>query len=189
MNREAVEYDPVVAAVEAILFAAGEPVHPKEIASALGEGLDEEAVAAAVDALSRALDERRSALHVERVAGAFRLATRSELGAQVRQFFRQRNRTRLSPAALETLAIVAYRQPVLRADVEKIRGVACGEVLRTLQERGLVRVAARADLPGAPLLYGTTQRFLEAFGLRDLQDLPRDRDLFRPPGDAAPSAG
>ena len=80
---------------------------------------------------------------------------------------------KLSRAATETLAIVAYRQPVLRADVEKIRGVACGEVLRSLMERGLARVAGRAELPGSPLLYGTTPHFLEVFGLRNLRDLPK----------------
>jgi segregation and condensation protein B len=89
---------------------------------------------------------------------------------------------KLSPAALETLAIVAYRQPVLRADIEKIRGVASGEVLRALVERGLVRNAGRAELPGSPLYYATTGRFLEVFGLRDLADLPRDADALRQQG-------
>lgn len=177
MNREAVEYDPVVAAVEAILFAAGEPVHPKEIAAALGEGLDEEAVAAAVDALSRALDERRSALCVERVAGAFRLATRSEVGAQVRQFFRQRNRTRLSPAALETLAIVAYRQPITAPEIQAIRGVDPSGALRSLVDRKLLRILGRKKVVGNPLLYGTSKHFLVHFGLDRLTDLPSIEDF------------
>jgi segregation and condensation protein B len=86
---------------------------------------------------------------------------------------------KLSSAALETLAIVAYRQPVLRADIERIRGVASGEILRALLERGLVRVAGHAELPGQPIYYGTTNRFLEVFGLRDLQELPRDAEALR----------
>lgn len=177
MNPEAVEHDPVVAAVEAILFAAGEPVHPKEIASALGEGLDEEGVLAAVEALSRALDERRSALFVERVAGAFRLATRSELGAQVRQFFRQRNRTRLSPAALETLAIVAYRQPITAPEIQAIRGVDPSGALRSLVDRKLLRILGRKKVVGNPLLYGTSKHFLVHFGLDRLTDLPSIEDF------------
>ena len=88
-----------------------------------------------------------------------------------------RDEIRLSRAALETLSVIAYRQPVLRADVEKVRGVGCGPVLRSLLEQGLVRVAGRAELPGSPLLYATTSRFLREFGLRSVKDLPRDRDL------------
>ena len=111
------------------------------------------------------------------MAGGFLLRTRSDLEPVVARLGRRRETERLSPAALETLAIIAYRQPVLRVDVEKIRGVASGEVLRSLVEKGMVKIAGKADLPGAPLLYGTTSKFLRVFGLRNLRDLPADHEL------------
>ena len=112
----------LVAAVEAVLFAAGEPVHPKEIASAF-EGVREEDVLAAIGALAERCAAGPGGLLVEQVAGAYRLATKPGVGPLVRRFFRQRNRTRLSPAGLETLAIVAYRQPVTAPEIQAIRGV------------------------------------------------------------------
>jgi len=112
----------LVAAVEAVLFAAAEPVQPKEIAAAFS-GTDEEGVLAAIEALSRRLSQGTGGLVVEQVAGAYRLATRPEVGAVVRLFFRQRNRTRLTPAGLETLAIVSYRQPITAPEIQAIRGV------------------------------------------------------------------
>ena len=166
----------LVPAVEAILFAAGEPVHPKEIASAL-EGADEDGVVAAVEALARRYDAAGSGLHVERVAGAYRLATRSDVGAQVRQFFRQRNRTRLSPAALETLAIVAYRQPITSPEIQAIRGVDPSGALKSLVERKLLRILGRKKVVGNPLLYGTSKHFLVHFGLDRLEDLPSIDDF------------
>jgi segregation and condensation protein B len=113
------------------------------------------------------------------VAGGFRIFTRPEYSPWVARLRKQEKEFRLSPAALETLAIVAYRQPVLRADVEKIRGVDVGGALRTLVDRGLVKVVGRAEEPGHPLLYGTTKRFLETFGLKNLGELPRAKELKR----------
>ena len=169
---------PLARRVEALLFAAAEPLPMKRLKE-LTACPDGRLVREALDALVGAYAEGGRAFAIEEVASGFQIRTTAEVSAVVARLGRRPTEERLSAAALETLAVVAYRQPVLRADVEKIRGVACGEVLRALQERGLVRVAARAELPGSPLLYGTTQRFLEAFGLRDLHDLPRDRDLLR----------
>lgn len=166
----------IVAAVEAILFAAGEPVHPKEIAAAIG-GHDEDEIAAAIETLDRRYAETACGLFVERVAGAFRLATKSEVGALVRQFFRQRNRTRLSPAALETLAIVAYRQPVTAPEIQAIRGVDPAGPLNTLLERKLLRILGRKKVVGNPLLYATSKHFLVHFGLNRLEDLPSIDDF------------
>ena len=173
---ETLEGSELVPAVEAILFAAGEPVHPKEIAASL-DGADEDGVAAAVELLARRYDAEGAGLHVERVAGAFRLATRPEVGAQVRRFFRQRNRTRLSPAALETLAIVAYRQPVTSPEIQAIRGVDPSGALKSLVERRLLRILGRKKGVGNPLLYGTSKHFLEHFGLNRLEDLPSIEDF------------
>jgi segregation and condensation protein B len=160
----------LIAAVEAVLFAAGEPVHPKEIAAAF-EGADESEIASAIDAL-RDRYAQIGGLTVEQVAGAFRLATKPEVGATVRQFFRQRNRTRLSAAALETLAIVAYRQPITVPEIQAIRGVDPSGALKSLLEKSMVRILGRKKVVGNPLLYGTTKQFLVHFALNRLEDLP-----------------
>jgi segregation and condensation protein B len=169
---------PLAARIEALLFVATEPL-PLRRLKELTRVEDGRAVREALDALSAAYAESGRAVRIEEVAGGFQLRTRPELAPMVARIGRKAEAEKLSPAALETLAIVAYRQPVLRADIEKIRGVASGEVLRALVERGLVRNAGRAELPGAPLYYATTNRFLEVFGLRDLADLPRDADALR----------
>ena len=122
-------------------------------------------------------EERGSAFTIEEVAGGFRMFTRAVFADWVGNLRRRETEARLTPASLETLSIVAYRQPVLRAEVEKIRGVDVGGALRTLMDRGLVKVVGRAEEPGSPLLYGTTKRFLEVFGLKGLTDLPKRRDL------------
>jgi segregation and condensation protein B len=161
----------LVAAVEAVLFAAGEPVPPREIAAAF-EGATEDDVLSAIDALTVRYASGPGGLVVEQVAGAYRLATKPEVGALVRQFFRQRNRTRLSPAGLETLAIVAYRQPVTAPEIQAIRGVDPSGAIKSLLEKKLLRILGRKKVVGNPLLYGTTKQFLVHFGLNRLGDLP-----------------
>jgi segregation and condensation protein B len=172
---------PLATRIEALLFVATEPL-PLRRLKELTRIEDGRALREALDALTRSYAETGRAMRVEEVAGGFQLRTRPELAPMVARVGRKAEAEKLSPAALETLAIVAYRQPVLRADIEKIRGVASGEVLRALVERGLVRNAGRAELPGSPLYYATTGRFLEVFGLRDLADLPRDADALRQQG-------
>jgi segregation and condensation protein B len=167
--------------VEALLFVATEPLPLRRLKELLRVE-DGRAVREALDALAADYAAAGRAVRIDEVAGGFQLKTREELAPLVARAGRKVEKEKLSPAALETLAIVAYRQPVLRADVERIRGVASGEVLHGLLERGLVRVAGHAELPGSPRYYGTTNRFLEIFGLRDLQDLPRDADALRPAG-------
>lgn len=178
-DAEALSAIPLRTRIEALLFAATEPL-PLRRLKELSACPDARAVRDAIDAYARECDAAGRAYRVEEVAQGFQLRTTDAVAPVVARLGRRPTEERLSTAALETLAVVAYRQPAMRVDVERIRGVACGEVLRALQERGLVRIAGRADLPGSPLLYGTTQRFLEIFGLRDVQDLPRDRELLRP---------
>ncbi|HEX4825616.1 MAG TPA: SMC-Scp complex subunit ScpB [Candidatus Polarisedimenticolaceae bacterium] len=161
----------LVAAVEAVLFAAAEPVPPKEIAAAFGETTEEE-VAAAIEALRRRYADGPGGLVVEQVAGAFRLATKPEVGGLVRQFFRHRNRTRLSTAALETLAIIAYRQPMTLPEIQAMRGVDPAGAVKNLLEKKMIRILGRKKVVGNPLLYGTTKQFLVHFGLNRLEDLP-----------------
>jgi segregation and condensation protein B len=161
----------LLAAIEAVLFAAGEPVDLGGLALAFG-GLEEEEVQAAVEALGRSYDERGSGLAVEKVAGGYQLATRSEAGSWVRSFFRHHHRARLSPAALETLAIVAYRQPITSPEIQAIRGVDPAGALRSLLEKKMIRILGKKRVVGSPLLYGTSRTFLVHFGLDRLEDLP-----------------
>lgn len=161
----------LLAAIEAVVFAAGEPVEPREIAAAFG-GMEERQVLEALERLSRVYEERQEGLLLERVAGGFHLATRPGLGTWVRRFFRQRNRTRLTPAALETLAIVAYRQPVTAPEIQAIRGVDPSGALKSLLEKKMLRILGKKKVVGSPFLYGTTRNFLLHFGLNNLEDLP-----------------
>lgn len=164
---------PLLQRLEALLFAADRPLSDSRILELLGwaDGKQHD-LDGSVVALNRAYASEGRCFRIERVAGGLRVLTLPEFGPLVERLKGQREHHRLSQAALETLAIVAYRQPVLRAELEAIRGVACGEVLRTLIERRLVRVSGRAELVGKPLLYGTTREFLQTFGLARVQDLP-----------------
>lgn len=170
------ETDPAVAlapAIEALLFAAGRTVEPGELAAAVGVEL--ELVEAALARLEG--DLRQRGVQVLRLAGGLRLVTRPEHAEAVRELLRPAP-ARLSPARLETLAVVAYRQPVTRAEIEAIRGVDCSGTLRVLVDLGLVELRGRRhDKPGRPLQYGTSRRFLEEFGLDRIDDLPRLEEL------------
>ena len=162
--------------IEALLLTAGAPLSVDRLKS-LTEIDDGREIRALVEGLRMEYTEAGSSFTIEEVGGGFRLLTKPEFAPWLERL-RQREATgRLTPASLETLAIVAYRQPVLRAEVEKIRGVDVGGALRNLVERGLVKVVGRAEEPGSPMLYGTTRRFLTVFGLKSLTDLPKAKEL------------
>lgn len=161
----------LVAAIGAILFASGEPVQPNEIASAL-KGVTLADVDKAIDGLESHYAANQAGLLLERVAGGVRLSTRPDVAEWVRQFFRQRHRARLSPAALETLAIVAYQQPVTSAEIQAIRGKDPQGPLKSLLEKKLLRIRGKKKVIGNPLLYGTSKQFLVHFGLDSLGNLP-----------------
>jgi segregation and condensation protein B len=158
------------AALEALLFASDAPLELARIAEALELAPDQ--AAAAVTALREACEQPGRGLAVVEVAGGFRLVTRPEWAPVLLRLQRLRLKSRLSRAALETLVIIAYRQPISRPEVEQLRGVGAESVLTHLLDRRLVRVVGRKAAPGRPILYGTTREFLEHFGLRDLGDLP-----------------
>lgn len=170
--------DPKLARVEAALMAADEPLTARRLADACGLA-DAAEARAAVARLRELLDADGAAFAVEELAGGFQLLTRPAFHPWLVRLRRAGHEVRLSPAALETLAVVAYRQPVTRAEVDKVRGVGCGEVIRVLIEKGLVRTAGRDDSLGRPALYATTRQFLRAFGLNTLADLPA-ADALRP---------
>ena len=163
------------AAVEAILFATDHPLNVSRVAHAAD--LPPRMIRPAVSALNARYEQAASTFRIEEVAGGFQMLTRPEYHDCLARLHETKKDTRLTQAAMETLAIVAYRQPILRADIEAIRGVACGEVLRGLMERQLIKITGRADVIGRPMLYGTTRRFLEIFGLNSLQDLPKTDEL------------
>lgn len=178
--------------VEALLFSAQKPFTTAELRSAIkAAGADDELtpnefakaaeaeIAAALEQLKIEYIEQGRAFQLVEKAEGWQLASDPAYARWVRQLFPAPKSARLTPPALETLAIIAYRQPITRADIEAVRGVAIDGVLQTLMERGLVKIAGRADVPGRPLLYETTLFFLEHFGLRNLDELPNVEELRR----------
>jgi segregation and condensation protein B len=171
--------DAALAQVEAALLAADEPLTTRKLAQAAGLADGNEA-RRLVRRLRELYDQDGSAFQVEEVAGGFQLLTRPEFHRWLVRLRRGGQDVRLTAPARETLAIVAYRQPIMRADVEAVRGVHCGETLRLLMEKGLVRIAGRDASLGRPVLYGTTKKFLQVFGLKSLKDLPQVAELAPP---------
>ncbi|MEO7166234.1 MAG: SMC-Scp complex subunit ScpB [Spartobacteria bacterium] len=178
--------------VEALLISAQKPLTPRELVVALrGAGAEDELtpnefaksteaeVAASLEQLKLEYIEQQRAFQLLEKSEGWQLASAPDYARWVRQLFPAAKPARLTPPSLETLAIIAYRQPITRADVEAVRGVAIDSVLQTLMERGLVKIAGRAEVPGRPLLYETTQFFLEHFGLRNLDELPNSDELKR----------
>ncbi len=165
--------------VEAILFATETPLAAPKIADIAGTGNARD-VKKHIATLNETYAERGAAFRIEEIAGGFQMLTLPVYNDRLSKMLQARRETRLSQAALETLAIVAYKQPILRADVEAIRGVAVGEVLNRLRELNLVKIVGRAEEIGRPLLYGTTKKFLDVFGLGSLDDLPKDQELAQP---------
>ena len=176
--------------IEALLFSAQKPLATKELVAAIkGAGDTDELmpnefsrakeaeVAAALEQLKIEYVQQGRAFQLAEKAEGWQLVSDPAYAPWVRQLFPAVKPARLTPPSLETLAIVAYRQPITRADIEAVRGVAVDGVLQSLMERGLVKIAGRAEVPGRPLLYETTQFFLEHFGLRDLNELPNAEEL------------
>lgn len=175
------------AAIEALLLVAERPLNDARIFNLLELDVAEkdlDARAAALTGIRATIEQLNDtyiatdrSFRIVSVAGGRQIMTLPQHGELLARLRGERQLQRLTPAALETLAIIAYRQPLLRADLEAIRGVACGEVLRGLLERRLVRITGRAEELGRPMLYGTTAEFLQIFGLANLKDLPREKDL------------
>ncbi|MGI9087853.1 MAG: SMC-Scp complex subunit ScpB [Chthoniobacterales bacterium] len=178
--------------IEALLFSAQKPLSARELQSAIkGAGPEDELspnefakcaeaeVSAALESLKIEYIEQQRAFQLVEKAEGWQLASDPEYARWVRQLFPAAKPSRLTPPSLETLAIVAYRQPITRADIEAVRGVAVDGVLQSLMERGLVKIAGRAEVPGRPLLYETTQFFLDHFGLKNLDELPNSEELKR----------
>ncbi len=163
--------EPRLARLEAVLFLSREPLSSRKIAQ-LANLADGSEARTLIRRLRRMYDAAGNAFQVQEIAGGYQLLTRAVLAQWMRRILETGTETRLSAPAMETLAVVAYRQPILRAEIESIRGVSCDDILRQLLDRDLLRIVGRSEDLGRPLLYGTTKRFLELFGLKNLDDLP-----------------
>lgn len=160
----------LIAAFEAVLFASGEPIGIERFSQVFD--ITPEKVVSVMEELENKLEQNNGGIKLVRLENTYQLTTRSEYAEYIKKVFDIKRRTPLSPAALEVLAVVAYNQPVTKSFIEQVRGVDCSSVVTTLIEKGLIEERGRLDLPGKPLLYGTTKNFLRCFCLNDLDDLP-----------------
>jgi segregation and condensation protein B len=167
---------PLAKLLEAALFASGRPITSEELAT-LSPDDPPAAIASAIDELREHYDVDGHGVELQEIAGGWQILTRAEYTEAIERAQLASRPQRLSAAALETLAIIAYRQPISRAEIEEIRGVGIGGVLKSLHERGLIDVVGRGEGLGRPLMYGTTPVFLEHFALRHLEELPRADEL------------
>ena len=179
------------AVLEALIFASPEPLTPKSMYKLL-DGEPKEDVDAALEELKKDY-ERPGGLQMVEVAGGFRIVTRPELHEWVRRLFHHQSTLKLSVQALETLAVIAYKQPVTAPEIAEIRGVNTSGVVGTLIDRKLIKIVGRKPVVGRPFMYGTTREFLDRFGLKDLNDLPKIEDIadvlgFEPPSGLTPGA-
>lgn len=171
------------AALEALLMTTDRPLKCQSILDALNlvdpdsGTISQDSIESAIDALNENYESTNRSFRIERVAAGYRIMTLPEYAPVIAAMHRSRASTRLTKTQLETLSIIAYRQPVTRAELENIRGVACGDIVRALMDRGLIKITGRAEVLGRPMLYGTTTRFLDTFGLANLKDLPKPEDL------------
>jgi len=168
--------------LEALLLSTHHPLTAGRLAELMDLPVTKP-VRQAVNDLNLQYEESHRAFRIEQVAGGYQILTLPEFGDYLKKLHQKEIDAKLTKAALETLAIIAYKQPILRADIEAIRGVACGETIRNLMEKRLVNIAGRAEEPGRPILYGTTKRFLEVFGLNGLKDLPQSEEGLKAPGE------
>ena len=175
--------------VEAVLLSMSRPLSESKLVDMLGLGsvnakdkMPATMVKQAIDHLNSEYAQSGRSFRIERLAGGWQLLTLSKFGPLLTRVHGAKAQGRLTPAALDTLAIIAYRQPTLRSELEAVRGVACGDVLRGLMERRLVRITGRAEELGRPMLYGTTSEFLRVFGISRIEDLPQARELRNPAG-------
>lgn len=161
--------------IESLIFVSETPLSIDRIRNAVPDA-DLSRIRWAIEALIHEYEHRKGGFLLKEVAGGYQFRTRSEYHTWIKNLI-QPSPVRLSRAALETLAIIAYKQPIIRSDIEHIRGVDCGGIIRTLMERKLVRILGRKEIPGRPLIYATTKYFLEFFDLRDLKDLPTPKEI------------
>jgi segregation and condensation protein B len=165
----------IKAVIEALIFASDTPLALEKICMILS-GVEKSEIKEAFEKIVLEYNERQGGICLQEVAGGFQFRTRTELSPWVKKLKSSKPHS-LSPAAMETLAIVAYKQPIVKSEIESIRGVDVGAPLKGLLDKKLIRIVGRKDVPGKPIIYGTTRKFLEVFNLKDLMDLPNLREL------------
>jgi segregation and condensation protein B len=165
--------------VEAVLFASDEPISVARLVE-IAEAGSVKTIRQAVKDLNKKYRDGKFTFRIEELAGGYQMMTLSCFNPWLSKLIKVRSDNKLTPAQLETLAIIAYKQPIIRADVEAIRGVATGEIIRNLMYKGLVKIVGRAEILGRPMQYGTSKKFLDIFGLADLKDLPKVEELKNP---------
>lgn len=161
--------------IEALLFVSRKPLKVEELRQAL-DGTEEDEIKKGIDALREDYAREKRSFGIAELAGGYQIVTNPEFAPWVGKLFKRED-TRLSNPALETLAIIAYRQPLTRSEMERIRGVNVDGVIKTLLDKNLIRIRGRKEAPGRPITYGTTDEFLKRFGLKGLEGLPRLRDF------------
>lgn len=171
--------DEVKRIVEALLFAVQEPISVRKISEII-EGTEAKEIREVIQQLRDEYDSHDRVFQIEEIANGFQLLSRPEYHEWISKIRKKSGESKLSQPALETLSIIAYKQPIIRAEIEAIRGVQSGQMIRTLIEKGLVKITGRDEVLGRPLLYGTTTKFLDHFGLKSIKDLPKVEDLEMP---------
>ena len=165
----------IKAVIEALIFASDTPLSPEKIRAVFPD-VEKADIKEIIDQLVNEYHERQGGIILQEVAGGFQFRTHSELSQWIKKL-KSTKPQHLSPQALETLAIIAYKQPIVKSEIEDIRGVDVGGPLKGLMEKKLIRIVGRKDVPGKPIIYGTTRKFLEVFNLKDITDLPNIREL------------
>ena len=171
--------DEVKRIVEALLFAVQEPISVRKICEVV-EDVEAKEIREVIQQLREEYDTHDRVFQIEEIANGFQLLSRPEYQEWISKIRKKSGESKLSQQALETLSIIAYKQPIIRAEIEAIRGVQSGQMIRTLIEKGLVKITGRDEVLGRPLLYGTTTKFLDHFGLKSIKDLPKVEDLEMP---------
>jgi len=163
--------------LELLIFSSGEPVTTSSLKEITG--FPEEEIKLILDELIAEYNSRNGGIVIKEIAGGYQFVTNPEYGEWIKRFKKTANTSKLSMAALETLAIIAYKQPIIKAEIDEIRGVNSDGAIKTLLEKRLIKIVGKKEAPGRPFLYGTTKEFLQYFGLKDLTELPTLRDLSR----------
>ena len=178
--------------IEALIFAADAPITLKEIRSVLEEAFEqpfqEKVLERAVDAVAERYTDERFAMEIVNIAGGYQFLSKGAFFDTVAVFLKQTTKKRLSRSALETISIIAYKQPVTKRELEKIRGVSCDYAIQKLLEKELATITGRSEAPGRPLLYGTSEKFMDYFGLKSLNDLPKPKDFKEPESEVGEQA-
>lgn len=165
--------------VEVLLFVHDKPLNSKQIISLIGEKIEKTEVEKSLEIIARELNNTDKPYSLEQLAGGWQLLSRPEYDKLINKLIEVKKQESLTKSQLETLAVVAYSQPITKYEIESIRGVGCGPVLKILQERDMIRITGRAEKLGAPVLYGTTSRFMELFGLNEISELPEREEIVK----------